>query len=86
MAGGEDEAQRIVVERIVDLGLEVGALDLAADLELAPELLRLSLVDGSSAQVIDSGWRGSRRPRSRSRSAFVAADGSAPLGMPTAGT
>ena len=53
VAGREDEAQEIVVERIVDLGLEIGVLDLAVDLDLAPQFPRLSLVDLGSAQAID---------------------------------
>ena len=53
MAGREDEAQEIVVERIVDLGLEIGGLDLALNLDLALQLQRLSLVDLGSAQAVD---------------------------------
>jgi hypothetical protein len=53
MAGGEDEAQEIVVERIVDIRLEIRALDLAADLDLQTELPRLSLVHLGSAQAVD---------------------------------
>ena len=36
-----------------ELGREIAALRLAADLDLAPELLRLSLVDVRAAQAID---------------------------------
>jgi hypothetical protein len=43
VAGGVDEAQEIVVERVVDLGLEIGMVDLASDLDLAAELASLSL-------------------------------------------
>jgi hypothetical protein len=53
MAGGEDEPQEIVVEWIVDVGLEIGVLDLAMDLDLARELPHLSLVDFGSAQAVD---------------------------------
>jgi hypothetical protein len=53
MAGREDQAQEIVVERIVDPRLKIGVLDLAADLDLQRELSRLSLVHLGSAQAVD---------------------------------
>lgn len=53
MAGREDEAQEIVIERIVDLRLKIRALDLAADLDLQAELPCLSLVHLGSAQAVD---------------------------------
>jgi hypothetical protein len=59
MAGGEDEAQEIVVEEVIDLSLEIGCLVPAPDLDLTPELLSLSLVDLGSAQAIDPSVPGS---------------------------
>ena len=53
MTGGEDQAQQVVVERIVDLGGEVGALHLAAHLQLAPQLQGPALVDPGATQPVD---------------------------------
>ena len=52
MTGGEDQAQEVVVEWIVDLGLQIGALERAADLDLTTELLHLSVMDAGSPHPV----------------------------------
>ena len=53
MAGREDQAQQVVVERVVDRRGQVGVLVLAAALELEPQLLRLAVVHAGAPQPVD---------------------------------
>ena len=53
VARREDQSQEIVVERVIDRGLEIGPLELAAQLDLVPELLGLALLYGGAAQAVD---------------------------------
>ena len=54
MTGREDEAQEVVVEWVVELGLELEALAVVAvDLALVSQLLRFSLMDFGAAEAID---------------------------------
>ncbi len=59
MAGGEDEAQEIVVERVVDRGRKVLALG-QAQLRVSAELRGLALVDLGAANPVDGAMLGGR--------------------------
>ena len=53
MAGGEDQAQQVVADVVVERGIEVGRCAFAVDLELAAELLVLALHQLGAAQPVD---------------------------------
>ena len=53
VTGGEDQAQQVVAERVGDLGGEVGRVRLAAQLQVAPELLGLAPVHVGAAHAVD---------------------------------
>ena len=53
VAGDEDQAQHVVVERVGGLSGEVGRVRPAAQLQVAPELLGLAPVHFGAAQAVD---------------------------------
>ena len=53
VAGGEDQAQEVVVERVGGLRGEVGRVRLAAQLHVAPQLLGLAPVHVGAPQAVD---------------------------------
>jgi hypothetical protein len=53
VAGGEDQAQQVVADVVVDRGVELGLAGLLLDLELAPELLVLALEPLAPTDEVD---------------------------------
>ena len=66
MAGGEDEAQQVVADVIVDRCIEIGLGELLLDLDVTSELLLLSLEDLVTAHPVDAAMlRGGHEPGPR---------------------
>src|ERR1043166_2670421 len=66
MTGGEDQAQQVVADVIVQRGVEVRHGQLLLDLELATELLVLALEHLASTQPVDRAiLRGGHEPGAR---------------------
>ena len=58
MAGGEDEPQKVVVERVVGRGRKVLLINGRAQLRIAAQLLGLTLVDLRAPQPVDAAMLG----------------------------
>ncbi len=58
MAGGEDEPQKVVVERVIRRGRQVLLISRRAQFRIAPELLGLALVDLRTPQPVNAAMLG----------------------------
>ena len=60
MAGGEDQAQQVVADVVVERGVKVGRCCFAVDFELVAQLRVLALHELGAAQAVDGAMLGRR--------------------------